>query len=232
MDFFTQGFIQAWMLLTACDPETFSAVWATMASTCCAMAASLLIGLPAGFALGYYSFPGRRMLRMLSDTLLAFPTVLIGLLIYGLICRRGVLGDFGLLFTLPGMAIGQTVLALPIIISLTAQAVETLDARCRQTLLTLGANSRQAAVATIRELRFSIMTVGITAFGRVVTEVGIAMMLGGNIKWETRTITTAIALETNKGEFAQGMALGIVLLAVAFVLNFALGFARRRDRAS
>ena len=232
MNFFTEGFKQAWVLLATCDPETFSAVWATMASTCCAMAASLLIGLPAGFALGYYSFPGRRMLRMLSDTLLAFPTVLIGLLIYGLICRRGVLGDFGLLFTLPGMAIGQTVLALPIIISLTAQAVETLDARCRQTLLTLGANSRQAAVATIRELRFSIMTVGITAFGRVVTEVGIAMMLGGNIKWETRTITTAIALETNKGEFAQGMALGIVLLAVAFVLNFALGFARRRDRAS
>jgi tungstate transport system permease protein len=171
------------------------------------------------------------MLRLVSDTLLAFPTVLIGLIVYGLICRRGALGDFGLLFTLPGMAIGQTILALPIIISLTAQAVETLDARCRQTLLTLGANDRQVAVATIRELRFSIMTVSVTAFGRVVTEVGIAMMLGGNIKWETRTITTAIALETNKGEFAQGMALGIVLLAVAFALNFALSFVRRKDRA-
>jgi tungstate transport system permease protein len=166
-----------------------------------------------------------------SDTLLAFPTVLIGLIVYGLICRRGTLGDFGLLFTLPGMAIGQTLLALPIIISLTAQAVETLDERCRLTLLTLGANTRQAAVATIQELRFSIMAVTVTAFGRVVTEVGIAMMLGGNIKWETRTITTAIALETNKGEFAQGMALGIVLLSVAFAVNFALSFARRKDRA-
>jgi tungstate transport system permease protein len=157
--------------------------------------------------------------------------VLIGLIVYGLVCRRGALGDFGLLFTLPGMAIGQTILALPIIISLTAQAVESLDERCSQTLLTLGANKRQVAVATIRELRFSIMTVAVTAFGRVVTEVGIAMMLGGNIKWETRTITTAIALETNKGEFAQGMALGIVLLAVAFALNFALSYARRKDRA-
>ena len=231
MDFFTEGFKQAWVLLAACDPETFSAVRATMASTCCAMAAALIIGLPAGFALGYYRFPGRRMLRMASDTLLAFPTVLIGLIVYGVICRRGVMGDLGLLFTLPGMAVGQTILALPIIISLTAQAVESLDIRCRQTLLTLGANQRQVAVATIRELRFSIMTVSVTAFGRVVTEVGIAMMLGGNIKWETRTITTAIALETNKGEFAQGMALGIVLLAVAFALNFALGFARRKDRA-
>jgi len=231
MDFFTEGFKQAWVLLAALDPETFSAVRATMASTCYAMAASLLLGLPAGFALGYYSFPGRRMLRTVSDTLLAFPTVLIGLIVYGFICRRGMLGDFGLLFTLPGMAIGQTILALPIIVSLTAQAVETLDARCGQTLLTLGANDRQVAVATIQELRFSVMTVAVTAFGRVVTEVGIAMMLGGNIKWETRTITTAIALETNKGEFAQGIALGLVLLTVAFALNCALSFARRKDRA-
>jgi tungstate transport system permease protein len=166
-----------------------------------------------------------------SDTLLAFPTVLIGLIVYGFISRRGLLGDFGLLFSLPGMAIGQTILALPIIISLTAQAVETLDARCGQTLLTLGANSRQVAVTTIQELRFSIMAVALTAFGRVVTEVGIAMMLGGNIKWETRTITTAIALETNKGEFAQGIALGMVLLVMAFVLNCALGFARGKNRA-
>jgi tungstate transport system permease protein len=230
MDLFTEGFIQAWVLLTTLDPETFSAVRATMTSTCYAMAASLLIGLPAGFALGYYSFPGRRALRLISDTLLAFPTVLIGLIVYGFICRRGVLGDFGLLFTLPGLAIGQTILALPIIISLVAQAVETMDERCRQTLLTLGANGRQVAVATIRELRFSVMAVVVTACGRVATEVGIAMMLGGNIKWETRTITAAIALETGKGEFAQGIALGLVLLVVAFVLNFALGFARRQDR--
>ena len=230
MDFFTEGFKQAWGLLITLDPETFSAVRATITSTCYAMTASLLIGLPAGFALGYYSFPGRRMLRTVSDTLLAFPTVLIGLIVYGFISRRGVFGDFGLLFTVPGMAIGQTILALPIIISLVAQAVETLDGRCRQTLLTLGANNRQVAVATILELRFSVMAVALTAFGRVLTEVGIAMMLGGNIKWETRTITTAIALETNKGEFAQGIALGVVLLAMAFVLNFALSFTRRKDR--
>jgi tungstate transport system permease protein len=230
MDFFVEGIMQAWALLIMLDPETFSAVRATVTSTCYAMTAALCIGLPAGFALGYYAFPGRRLLRLVSDTLLAFPTVLIGLLVYGLICRRGALGDFGLLFTLPGMAIGQTILALPIIISLVAQAVETLDARCRQTLLTLGANSRQVAVATILELRFSVMIVTISAFGRVVTEVGIAMMLGGNIKWETRTITTAIALETNKGEFAQGMALGLVLLAMAFGLNCALCFTRRKDR--
>ncbi len=231
MDFFSEGFRQAWVLLAALDPETFSAVRATVVSTCWAMTASLCIGLPCGFALGYCSFPGRRALRLISDTLLAFPTVLIGLVVYGFISRQGPLGDFGLLFTLGGMVIGQTILALPIVISLTAQAVETLDPRCRQTLLTLGAGPGRLLVSTIQELRFSVMTVAITAFGRVVTEVGIAMMLGGNIKWETRTITTAIALETNKGEFAQGIALGLVLLFMAFVLNLALSLIRRRGQA-
>lgn len=231
MDFFIEGFRQAWALLATFDAETFSAVRATVASTCRAMLVSLVLGLPGGFLLGYCSFPGRRVLRLISDTLLAFPTVLIGLVVYGLITRRGLFGDFGLLFTLSGMAIGQTLLALPIIISLTAQAAEALDPRCRQTLLTLGAGRGRLLVSTLQELRFSIMTVAVAAFGRVVTEVGIAMMLGGNIKWETRTITTAIALETNKGEFAQGMALGMVLLGMAFVLNAALSLFRRKDRA-
>ena len=231
MNFLSEGFTQALHLLWTLDPETFAAVRATLFSTAYAMTAAVLLGLPGGLILGYCSFPGRRFLRLISDTLLAFPTVLIGLLVYAFISRRGVLGDFGLLFTLEGMAIGQAILALPIMISLTAQAVESLDPRCRLTLLTLGANSRQLAWGTLRELRFEIMLVAVTAFGRVVTEVGIAMMLGGNIKWETRTITTAIALETSKGEFAQGIALGLVLLVMAFAVNAALTTLRHRGRA-
>ena len=231
MDFLSEGLRQAMHLLMALDPETFSAVKATVLSTLLAMLAALLLGLPCGLVLGYCHFPGRRFLRLISDTLLAFPTVLIGLLVYAFISRRGLLGDFGLLFTLEGMALGQTILALPIMISLTAQAVESLDVRCRQTLLTLGASSAQLAWGTLCELRYEIMLVTVTAFGRVVTEVGIAMMLGGNIKWETRTITTAIALETSKGEFAQGIALGLVLLFMAFLVNVALTTLRRRGRA-
>lgn len=231
MNFLSEGFTQAMHLLWTLDPETFAAVRATLLSTAYAMAAAVLLGLPGGLILGYCSFPGRRFLRLISDTLLAFPTVLIGLLVYAFISRRGVLGDFGLLFTLEGMAIGQAILALPIMISLTAQAVESLDPRCRLTLLTLGASGSQLAWGTIRELRFEVMLVAVTAFGRVVTEVGIAMMLGGNIKWETRTITTAIALETSKGEFAQGIALGLVLLVMAFAVNAALTTLRRRGRA-
>ncbi|MDD2965986.1 MAG: ABC transporter permease [Desulfovibrionaceae bacterium] len=232
MNFIAEGIAQAWLLLCAFDPETFSAVQATLISTSYSMTAALLLGLPCGFVLGYCDFIGRKPLRLLSDTLLAFPTVLIGLLVYAFISRQGPLGEWGLLFTLEGLAVGQTVLALPIITSLTAQAVENLDPRCRQTLLTLGAQPLQAAWATLREVRFQLIMVGLTAFGRVVTEVGIAMMLGGNIRWETRTITTAISLETNKGEFAQGIALGVVLLGMAFVLNVALTLARRRGQST
>lgn len=231
MDFLSEGLRQALHLLLSLDPETFSAVSATVMSTLYAMLAAIIVGLPCGLALGYCHFPGRRLLRLISDTLLAFPTVLIGLLVYAFISRRGPLGEFGLLFTLEGMAVGQTILALPIIISLTAQAVESLDVRCRQTLLTLGASNAQLAWGTVLELRYEILMVAVTAFGRVVTEVGIAMMLGGNIKWETRTITTAIALETSKGEFAQGIALGLVLLFMAFVVNAALTTLRSRGRA-
>ncbi|MDE7064421.1 MAG: ABC transporter permease, partial [Desulfovibrionaceae bacterium] len=156
MNFLSEGFTQALGLLLTLDPETFAAVRATVVSTAYAMTAALLLGLPCGFILGYCEFPGRRFLRLISDTLLAFPTVLIGLLVYAFISRRGLLGDYGLLFTLGGMAVGQAILALPIMISLTAQAVESLDARCRQTLLTLGAAGWQVALATICELRLAV----------------------------------------------------------------------------
>ena len=231
MDYLVNGVINALYLLTHMDAATLSAIYATVASTCYAMAAALLLGVPLGFLLGHCAFPGKRALRLVSDTLLAFPTVLIGLLVYAFITARGPLGEYGLLFTLPGMAIGQAVLALPIVVSWTAQALEDLDPRCRETLLTLGASGRQLAVYSLWECRYAVGMVCVTAFGRVITEVGVAMMLGGNIRYATRTITTAIALETSKGDFAQGIALGLVLLLMAFVVNLALAFFRRRGRA-
>ncbi len=231
MDYLVNGFSSALSLLAHMDAATLSAIYATLLSTCYAMAAALLLGLPMGFALGYCSFPGKRALRLVSDTLLAFPTVLIGLLVYAFITARGPLGQYGLLFTLPGMAVGQAVLALPIVVSWTAQAVESLDPRCRETLLTLGANARQVTALSLWECRYSIGMVCITAFGRVITEVGVAMMLGGNIRYSTRTMTTAIALETSKGDFSQGIALGLILLLMAFVINLVLAFFRHRERA-
>lgn len=231
MDYLTQGFTQAIFLLLNPDAATLAAISATLTSTFYAMIAAMLLGLPAGFALGYCTFFGKRTLRLISDTLLAFPTVLIGLLVYAFISYRGPLGEYGLLFTLPGLAVGQAVLALPIVISWTAQAVESLDPRCRQTLLTLGASGLRLALGSLFEARYALGMVCTTAFGRVITEVGIAMMLGGNIRYETRTMTTAIALETGKGEFAQGIALGLVLLFMAFLVNLVLAGLRRKGKA-
>ncbi len=228
MDYLLEGLHTALLLLVSGQPETWSAVWATVQVTLMSMAASLTLGIPLGFVLGYASFPGRKTLRLISDTLLAFPTVLIGLLVYALICRRGPFGDYELLFTLTGIAIGQTVLALPIVASLTAQAVESQDARLRQTLRTLGADGLDLALGCLHEARFSVILAGLNAFGRVVTEVGISMMVGGNIKWDTRTITTAITLETGKGEFAVGIALGLILLLMAFGVNLGLVLVKRK----
>ncbi len=231
MGYFSEGMSKALDLLLNMDDATISAIQATLSSTSCALVIATILGLPLGFLLGYTDFPGKKFLRLVSDTLLAFPTVLIGLIVYVFITYRGPLGQFGLLFTLPGMVIGQSILALPIVISWTAQAVESLDPRCRETLLTLGASSSQLALHTIREIRYDLGMVCVTAFGRVVTEVGVAMMLGGNIRYSTRTMTTAISLETSKGEFAQGIALGIVLLLIAFLVNFLLSWFKHKGRA-
>ena len=228
MGFIVQGIEQAFELLLRGDPETFSAVSATLKVSSYSMLASLVLGIPLGFALGYLRFPGRRQVRMLVDTALALPTVFIGLVVYAFLTRRGPLGDLGLLFSLPGIAIGQTILALPVVMALSATAVESMDANLPLALMSLGANRRQVLLSSLWEARHGILAAALTAYGRVMTEVGISMMVGGNIKWHTRTITTAIALETNKGMFAMGIALGLVLLAIAFGVNLSVSFLRRK----
>jgi tungstate transport system permease protein len=228
MDYILNGLIQAIHLLLSGHAETYSAVGVTLRVSSLSIAASLLLGLPMGFVLGQSEFAGKQLVRLFVNTLLSLPTVLIGLLVYSFLSKRGPLGDLELLFTIPGIAIGQTMLGLPIIVALTASAVENMDRRLRLTLLTLGASKRQILVTTIIEARFSLLAAAVTAYGRIVSEVGISMMVGGNIKWFTRTITTAVALETNKGEFAMGIALGLVLLFIAFGVNILLHFIHRR----
>lgn len=228
MDFIFQGIVEAFRLLLRGDPQTYSAVWATLRVSTYSMLASLLMGIPAGFALGYLRFPGRRQVRLVVDTMLSLPTVFIGLMVYALISRRGPLGEMDLLFSLPGIAIGQTILALPVVIALTASAIESMDANLRLTLMSIGANRHQLLLTSLWEARHSILAAALTAYGRVMTEVGISMMVGGNIKWHTRTITTAIALETGKGMFSTGIALGLVLLAIAFGVNISVSSLRRK----
>jgi tungstate transport system permease protein len=231
MDFILSGLWQAFGLLLSGHPETYSAVKATLLVSLIAITASFLLGAPLGFLLGYMEFPGRRAVKTLVDTMLSFPTVVIGLLVFAFLSQRGPLGDLNLLFTLTGVSIGLTILGLPIVIALTATAVENLDERLRNTLLTLGADPWQILRASLYEARFHMGLAAAAAFGRIVSEVGIAMMVGGNIKWYTRTITTAIALETGKGEFAMGIALGLVLMIIALLVNISLIRLRKRARA-
>ena len=231
MDYISQGFIQALGLIISMNEETWTAVIVTLKLTGVSMLATLLLGLPLGFMLGYFDFPGKRPVRTVVDTLLALPTVVVGLLVYAFISNRGPIGSWQLLFTIRGMAIGQTILALPIVIALTASAIEGLDRRLQTTLATLGASGVSMALSCLRESRFAILVAAMTAYGRIVAEVGVSMMLGGNIKWHTRTITTAITLETGKGDFALGIALGILLLLISFTLNAALSLMRRRADA-
>ncbi|MFZ5572509.1 MAG: ABC transporter permease [Thermodesulfobacteriota bacterium] len=228
MDFILTGLQTAFLLLLRGDPQTYSAIIATLQVTTYSMCISLTVGIPAGFALGYFDFRGKRQLRFVADTLMALPTVFIGLMVYALLSNSGPLGGLGLLFTLPGIALGQSILALPIVIALCASAVEATDRQLRLALISLGADRRQLFAGILREVRFGILSAAINAYGRVLTEVGISLMVGGNIKWHTRTITTAIALETSKGLFSMGIALGLVLILIAFGVNLSLWFLRRQ----
>ncbi len=228
MEFIFEGFIKAIELLLSFDRETYSAIDTTIRVSSGSILSSIVIGVPCGFIIGYFDFPGRKQVRLVVDTLLALPTVFVGLVVYAFLSYRGPFGHMGMLFTLPGIAIGQTILALPIVIALTAAAVEGMDRHLGMTLITLGANRRQLLISSLWEVRHSILAAAVTAYGRVLTEVGISMMVGGNIKWHTRTITTAIALETNKGMFATGIALGLVLMAIALIVNLSIFFLKKR----
>lgn len=229
MDYILEGFVEAFQLLISGHPETYTAIFTTLKASSLSIIMSLVMGVPLGFMLGHFDFAGKKQVRAIVDTLLALPTVVVGLFVYALISRRGPFGNFELLFTIPGISIAQTCLVIPIVISLTATAIEGLDRRLRMTLMALGAQGRQIAITSLLEARYAVLIAAITAYGRAVSEVGISMMIGGNIKWHTRTITTAIALETGKGEFAMGIALGLVLLFLAFVVNSLLSILRRRS---
>ena len=230
MDFLLNGFTEAFNLLLNGNLETYSAIKATLYTSSVSILLAVVVGFPLGFMLGFYDFRGRKILRLLSDTALAMPTVAIGLILYAFITRNGPLGSLNLLFTLKAVMLGQFVLALPIIISLTASVVENMDRKHYLTILNLRLAPAKLVFCVLYELRYALMVVIATAYGRIVAEVGVAMMIGGNIKYFTRTITTAVSLETNKGEFAMGIALAMVLIFIAFLVNLAIFALRKLDK--
>ena len=224
MDFIIEGIQKAFQLIFSLDREIFNIVLLSLRVSLTAIILASLVGIPLGFLMAVKDYWGKRLIVALVNTLLALPTVVVGLIVYSLISRRGPLGVFGLLYTPSAMIIGQFVLATPIVIALTHSAIQGIDRRVRNTALTLGATEIQSAWTVIKEARYAVLAAVITGFGRVIAEVGAAMMLGGNIKGSTRVMTTAIALETAKGEFGFSIALGIILLLIAFSINILLHY--------
>ncbi len=229
MDYLTEGLVEALRMILAFDREFISIVGVSLKVSMTSTALAAALAVPGGIALAVARFRGRQAVITLINTLMSMPTVVIGLLVYSLISRQGPLGGFGLLYTQTAMVAGQTLLAFPIITGLVLAAIADMDRRVLATAAALGADRRQGFRALLREARFGIQAAMVAGFGRVFAEVGISMMLGGNIRGYTRNITTAITLETSKGQFALGLALGLVLLTVALGVNVALELMRRRE---
>jgi tungstate transport system permease protein len=199
--------------------ELALAVWVSLKTSGLAALIASALAVPAAMFLAGREFRGKKLILVINQTWMAAPTVVIGLLFYSLLSRSGPLGRFGLLYTQAAMTVGQVFLILPLIVGFSYTALRQVDRRARRTALTLGATPRQAGWIVLREARFPLLVAVLAGFARAVSEVGIAMMLGGNIRNVTRNITTSIALETAKGEFQNGVALGAILLVITLGIN-------------
>jgi tungstate transport system permease protein len=222
LDFILDGLGEGFGLVFGGDPEVLGIVLFSLKVALISTLVSCVIGVPLGFIVGTSKFWGRRAAITALNTMLAFPTVVIGLWVWGILSRNGPLGDLGLLYSLTAIVIAEVILAVPIAAALTAAAVQSADPRIRRTALTLGAGPLQASLAVASHTRFAIISAIVVSFGRVLAEVGAATIVGGNIRHQTRTLTTAVALSTSRGEFGTAMAFGLILLALALSVNIML----------
>jgi tungstate transport system permease protein len=217
-----QGFIKALQLIVTLDPEvlqiTGRSLW--IAVTSCSIAS--LLCLPLGSIIHFNKFPGKRFLINLIQTLYSIPTVAVGLFVFVFISSSGPLGFLNILFTPIAMIIGQVILVTPIILGLIISALSGVDRAVSETAISLGATRTQTTALIYKEARFAIITAVVMGFGRAISEVGLSLMVGGNIQGFTRTITTAISLETSKGDIELSIALGIILIALALIINLVL----------
>ncbi|MDP9363489.1 MAG: ABC transporter permease [Chloroflexota bacterium] len=230
MDDLWGGLAEAGRLLARGDREVWGVILLSLRVSLTATAVSLLLGVPAGAALALSRFPGRALLVGLVHTGMGLPPVSVGLIVSLLLWRSGPLGELRLLYTPTAMVIAQAVIATPIVIGLTLAAVQGLDPRLRLQLLALGASRRQAAWWLLREARLPLIAALIAGFGAIISEVGAAMMVGGNIKGETRVLTTATVLEVGRGNFEVAVALTIVLLVLTYSVNLTLTAIQQHGR--
>ncbi|GER78138.1 MAG: ABC transporter permease [Anaerolineales bacterium] len=210
--------------------EIFSITVLSLQVSALATVVSLLIGLPLGTWLALGNFRGRAFLLSVINTGMALPPVVVGLVVAMMLWRSGPLGDLRLIYTPWAIVIAQTVIAAPVVTGLTAAALQSLDPRLSQQLLGLGASRGQMVWRLWREARLPLLAALMAGFGSVISEVGASMMVGGNIKGQTRVLTTAIVLETSKGDFDQALALGALLLTLTYLINLGLTWIQQRAR--
>ncbi len=218
MDDIAQGVIQAINLIVTLNPDVIQIATLSLYISLSATLLAALISIPVGGFIHFHEFYGKRALIILIQTLYSVPTVVVGLVLYLMISKSGPLGFFGLLFTPEGMILGQTILIIPIMMGLVISALSGVDKSISDTLVALGATGFQKIVEIVKEARYAILSAVVLGFGRAIAEVGVAMMIGGNIRGNTRVLTTAITLETGMGEFGLSIALGIILLTVALIV--------------
>lgn len=228
MESIFSGFKAAFFLIGNLDPVLLGIILLSLKVSVSALILSTLFGLPLAALLGFKQFPGHGFFITLLNTFMGLPPVVVGLFIYLLLSRSGPLGFMGLLYTPSAMIIAQTILAFPIVSSLSHSAIVNVSPVIRQAAISLGATPFQTALAVIKEARYGIMSGVIAGFGRVMAEVGAILIVGGNIAGYTRVMTTTIALETDKGNFDLAMALGIILLMISLVINFLLHWVQKK----
>jgi tungstate transport system permease protein len=230
MDLIWDGITEAVRLIFGADREVFEIVLLTLRVSATATVLATLVGVPIGAVLGVWQFRGRGVLISLVNTGMGAPPVVVGLVVMILLWRTGVLGGLHILYTPWAMVFAQAIIALPIIVGFSMAGIAQVDPGFRQQMLALGASRTQALWVMVLEARLAILAAVMAGFGAVISEVGAVMMVGGNIKGETRVLTTATVLESNRGEFGTAIALGAILLLLAFMVIAALTVVQQRAR--
>jgi len=223
-----EAFLQAIQLIVNLDREVVEIALRSLAISATAVIMASLVCIPAGGLIHFRNFQGKRVLINIIQTFYSVPTVCVGLFVFIFISRAGPLGGLGMLFTPTAVVIGQMVLITPILLGLTISALSGIDKAIKDSALSLGATEFQAIWTIIKEARFAVVAAFIMGFGRAISEVGAAMILGGNIRGYTRVLTTAISLETQKGELILALALGIILISLALLISVIVNLALQR----
>ena len=224
MNLILEGLVKAFWLIVSFDREVYEIMFLSLRVSGTAVLIGALLGVPSGATVGLKEFFGKRFLMSIVNTLMGLPPVVVGLLVYLLLSTSGPLGVFQLLYTPEAMITAQLIMVIPIVMGVTVSSVSSVSKAIKEKALSLGATNWQMTLKVLKEARLGILTALIVSFGAAISEVGAVMIVGGNIRWATRVLTTAIVFETELGEFGLAIALGLILLLLAFIINWVLTY--------